>query len=154
MSTSENAVSAVTLRGQTCNFTDITGVRKLVTKGGIDLVNIGEGLHEQLLKITEILNDLTQRIEKIEKDGGGGSGTMGAQGPPGPAGVRGGDGIDGEDGKDGLSITGARGPRGKSSEFRDLSDIDLTGLTDGAILVFRGKKWVVEAPSDSDQEEE
>jgi hypothetical protein len=150
--TSEIAVSAVTLRGETCNFTDITGVRTLKTKGGADLVNIAEGLHEQLLKFTEILNDLTERVEKIEKDGGGGAGTPGAQGPPGPTSI-GRDGVDGADGKDGLSITGPRGPRGKSaSEFRDLSDIDLTGLTDGAILVFRGKKWVVEAPDDDEEE--
>jgi hypothetical protein len=147
MSTSEISLSAVTLKGDRCNFTDITGVRTLKTKGGVDLVNIAEGLHEQLLKFTEILNDLSGRVERIEKDGSGGSGTEGTQGVPGPAGPA------GEDGKDGLSITGPKGPRGKNSEFRDLSDVDLTGLTDGAILVFRGKKWVVEAPSDSDDEE-
>lgn len=152
MPTSEIAVSAVTLRGETCNFTDITGVRMLKTKGGTDLVNIAEGLHEQLLKFTEILNDLTERVEKIEKDGGGGAGTPGPPGPPGASGKSGRDGIDGEDGKDGLSVTGARGPRGKAGEMRDLSDIDLSGLTDGAILVFRGKKWVVEAPEEDDEE--
>ena len=152
---SEIAVSAVTLRGETCNFTDITGVRTLKTKAGTDLVNIAEGLHEQLLKFTEILNDLSERVEKIEKDGGGGSGTPGAPGPPGPAGPRGADGVDGEDGKDGLSVTGPRGPRGKasSSQVRDLTDVDLNGLTDGAILVFRGDKWCVEAPDESDDEE-
>ena len=120
MPTSEIAISAVTLRGETCNFTDITGVRTLKTKAGTDLVNIAEGLHEQLLKFTEILNDLNDRVEKIEKDGGGGSGTPGAVGPPGPSGTPGSSGTDGEDGKDGLSVTGPRGPRGKAAVVKSV----------------------------------
>ncbi len=149
--TNENSVSAVRLRGEFCNLTTIEGVRTLKTKGGVDLVNIAEGLHEQLLKFTEILNDVTERLENLEKNGVGGSGERGEPGPPGPPGPP---GVDGEDGNDGVQgPQGARGPRGKAGTLRDLSDINLDGVCEGAILVHRGGKWVVEPPEDDEDDE-
>lgn len=150
--TNENSVSAVRLRGEFCNLTTIEGVRTLKTKGGVDLVNIAEGLHEQLLKFTEILNDVTDRVENLEKNGVGGTGERGPAGPPGPPGR---DGVDGEDGKDGVQgATGPRGPRGKAGSLRDLGDVNLDGVCEGAILVYRGGKFVVEAPEDDDEDDE
>ena len=153
MSTNEIAVSAAQLKGQICNFTEVYGVKVLKTKGGVDLVTIAEGLHEQLAKFSEILNDLVERVEKIEVEGSPAtSGGVGEQGPPGPPGV-GRDGIDGADGRDGLQgPAGPRGPRGKAGELRDLSDVDLNGVSEGSILVYRNKKWVVEPPEEDDEE--
>ena len=137
--TNETSGSFPRLRGELCNLTDITGVRSLTTKSGTDLVNVAEGLHEQLTQFQKLLNDCLDRIKKLE------AGDHGHHGHPvqGPKGDRGETGPAGSDGRDGLP--GPRGPRGSAEKLRDIGDVDLTGLCDGALLVWKqdSEKWVV-----------
>jgi len=146
MSTNETSGSFPRLRGELCNFTDITGVKSLVTKTGTDLVNVAEGLHEQLTQFQKLLNDLVDRIKKLEAGGvGSATAVAGPAGPVGPVGPKGENGVDGRDG-----LAGPRGPRGTAEKLRDIGDVDLTGLCDGALLVYKESesKWVVAVSED------
>jgi len=69
MSSNEISGSFMSLRGQTCNFTNIEGVSSLNTKSGVDLVNIADGLHESLSSFQKTMNDLLDRVKKLEANG-------------------------------------------------------------------------------------
>jgi hypothetical protein len=140
-------VEAKNLRGQYCNLTDIVGVNSIKTKGGMDIVTISENLHKTLVKFTELIDDLTSRVHALELSSGPGSSNVpGIQGPKGEKGDR------GERGEDGAE--GPMGPRGpKIKELREISDVDISNLDDGSILVYRfGKdgrgKWVAETAAE------
>jgi hypothetical protein len=140
MSTNQIAGSFVALRGENCNLTNVGGVKSLVTDQGIDLVSIGSRLEHALATAELRIEELTERLSKLESDG---------VGQPGK------DGEDGQDGRDGLAgpagpkgPAGPRGPRGKVEKLQDVGDIDLNGLSDGAVLEWSGdrKMWVVAVP--------
>lgn len=142
MSTNEIAGSFVGLRGQRCNFTTIDGVERLVSKGGIDIISVSESLHEQLIKYTAVLTNISGRLEKLEKqiEKGGAQGPAGPQGERGPEGPRGPAGPAGADGADGLPGKSAR----SISKFADLVDIDVQNAKEGSVPVLRGGVWVAE----------
>ena len=151
MSNNQESLQAVRLRGEVCNLTEIHGVRTLKTKAGTDLVTIAEGLHEQLLKFSEIISDLTERVKELEINGVKDSSAP-KDGVPGPPGPKCETGPAGDDGRDGLQgPAGPRGPRGKVEQLGDIADIDLNGVQDGCVLVRRGKKWVVELLGEDDE---
>jgi hypothetical protein len=138
MSTNQIAGSFVALRGENCNFTSISGVKSLTTTNGIDIVSIGERLENAMTYIETKMADLETKIKNIEKNKTQGPrGPKGEQGPPGPTGDP---GIDGRDG-----LAGARGMRGKIDKLRDIGDINLDGIEDGAVLEWnaKAKRWVI-----------
>jgi hypothetical protein len=159
MSSNENSVSARQIRGELCNFTDIRGVKSLKSNTGLDIINVAENLHDQLVKFTKLMSEVSERVSTLENklNGTGPAPKLSSdlvdrltaieksiadgslRGPMGPAGPAGADGVDGRDG-----LKGERGPRGVVEKLRDIQDVDLNGLTDGAILVYRKNKWVVE----------
>ena len=129
------------IRGEMANLTNIAGVKSLKTKGGLEIVALAENFNTNLTKMSEIIADLSARVKAMETAPSG-VGPAGPAGPPGPPGRDGTDGIDGRDGLQGAP--GPRGPRGKVERLGDISDVDLNGVQDGCILVFRDKKWVLE----------
>lgn len=136
MSTNQIAGSFVALRGENCNLTNVGGLKSLVTAGGIDLVSIGSRLEHALASAELKIEELTERLAKLESNGigqgeSGQDGRDGLAGPPGPKGP-----------------VGPRGPRGKVEKLQDVGDIDLNGLSDGAVLEWSGerKTWVVSLP--------
>lgn len=154
MSTNETSLSATKIRGEFCNFTDIRGVKSLKSNTGVDIINVAEGLHDQLVKFTNLVsefseristlenkvnsgntkvpNDIAERLSAIERSIADGS----LRGPEGPPGV---------DGRDGLrGPAGERGPRGVVEKLQDIKDVDLNGVSEGSILVYRKNKWVTE----------
>lgn len=122
MSTVENAISASHLRGEYCSLTIIEGVKRLTTSDGLDIVNICTGLHEQLTTMTKVLSDCQERLKKLESEGTGKGGKDGRDGR---------DGLDGKDGRDG------RDGKNAPNKFRDLVDVDASGLCDGAIFIYK-----------------
>jgi hypothetical protein len=150
MSTSET-VSAVHIRGETCNLTNIVGVNSLKTTDGMDIVRISASISQVLSKFAELIDDLTARVKYLEEHGSGG-GVPGPAGPPGPQGIAGPPGRDGKNGEQGEQ--GPMGPRGpKIKDLRELANVDMSKADDGALLVLRftddGKeKWVATVPEE------
>jgi hypothetical protein len=145
MSTNQIAGSFVALRGENCNLTSINGVKSLTTDGGVDLVSIGSRVEHALVSAEIRISELTERLAKLEGEG---------VGKPGEKGADGADGIDGRDGLAGPAgekgVPGPRGPRGKVEKLQDVGDVDLDGLSDGAMLEWNAKRkmWVVSVSLD------
>lgn len=146
MGTQEN-VCATFLKGEKCNLTEIHGVSVLKSKSGVDLINISEGLHLQLVQFTKILGELSERISALESRRTADTSAEvrdlrerlnkleleERQGPEGPAGRDGAQGPRGE-----------RGPKGFVEKLSDIKDVNIDGIEDGCILIRRGAMWVVE----------
>lgn len=130
------------LKGENCTLLKIRGVKILEDDQGRDLLKIlrsgGGGADSS--EITAALTNVLQRIDTIEKY----LQTM----PPPSAGVKGPKGDKGDKGEDGEpGEPGPQGPRGKdgAKTLSALTDVNLDGLEDGAVLVWsaKDKKWVV-----------
>ncbi len=139
-------ISGKYLRGETCSLSNIYGVEKLETKSGMDIVAISTNIHATLLKYTELIDDLTDRIKKLEMEGPVSGkvveGPAGPAGPAGPMGLMGPRGQDGENGRDGPA--GPRGPRASVDTLRDVKDVTYDGVEEGSVLVMRSGKWTPE----------
>jgi hypothetical protein len=167
MTTNENAVSAVHLRGETCNLTNVHGVKTFVTKGGLDIINVAEGLHDTLTKVNALMkelnsrvDDLSSRVALVEKNSSRideltarvavsektnsnqrvddlSNRFSGLSSRIDDLGSR--VSTFDELGSRVTSIENKRQPK-----LQELSDVNATGITDGAILVFRKGKFVAE----------
>lgn len=127
------------LKGENCTLMKIRGVQILEDSYGNDILalvrNGGSGSNSSELE--SALSTMSQRIEAIEKY---------LQNLPNPTqGPKGDQGEPGEPGEQG--DPGPQGPRGRdgAKTVAALSDVNLDGLDDGAILVWssKEKKWVV-----------
>jgi hypothetical protein len=129
---------------------EIHGIKGLYTAANKDkniledLISGGGGgsapraVELRINKVETLVSNIEEKVEEIAKRE---SGIRGPAGPEGPAGK---DGVDGVDGRDGLpGPAGPAGKRGTVEKLRDVQDIDLSGLTKGAVLVWDGvSKWV------------
>ena len=95
---------------------------------GVSYINTKE------FELVEKIKQLEEKLDKLLLSGVKVSDSEsvsaeGPVGPPGPAGPPG--------------ATGPRGPKGGSSTLAELSDINLSGLEDGSVLVWNAndKKW-------------
>ncbi len=133
MSSNQIAGSFQALRGETCNFTNVAGIKSLLTLDNVDLVTIGNRIEKVLDDNERQITDLMERLEKLEKEG---------MGKPGRDGE---DGRDGAQGPVGKGVPGPRGPRGKVEKMQDIGDVNLDGLDEGAVLTWSvaEKSWVV-----------
>jgi len=133
------------LKGENCTLTNVRGVQKFEDEHGVDLLKLirnaasGGASGHISAGVESALFTLNQRIDAVEKY----LQSMPAS-TPGPAGPRGAVGPAGPQGDAGE--TGPQGPRGKgANSIKDLVDVNLDGLDDGAILVWssKDKKFVV-----------
>jgi hypothetical protein len=135
---------------------NIAGIKTLYTERGLELVEVIESIHLQTDKFTNLFSELSERMTRLEKkyesgpakdsssDAAADSKTVkdlvlrldkfekslaseDLRGPSGPAGP-----------------AGPKGP--KVDKLQDIKDVCLDGVTEGAILVYRSGKWVVEVP--------
>lgn len=92
---------------------------------GVSYINTKEfELVEKVKQLEEKLDKLLLSGVKVsDSESVGTEGPAGPTGPPGP--------------------TGPRGPKGTSSSISELTDINLSGLEDGSVLVWNAndKKW-------------
>lgn len=139
----EKSVNLVSARIERLSGTHITGIRELTTEKGVDLIQLikNGGGSDDTKKELDFLNKRIDNIEAFlariqvppeEIGTGSGEGTQGPQGPAGPPGPR-----------------GPAGSIGKIS-LKDISDVDLSGAEDNAILVFNKdrNKWVIDNGSE------
>lgn len=138
-------------RGVHCKFTNIEGVKKLVTANGTDIVDFVENFGSQFDKISNVLSDLSLRLSKLEK-------TCSAPVAAAPAKE---DGpllasltkrmeafekmLESDDLRGPSGPVGPAGPRGpKVDKLHDIKDVCVDGLQDGCVLIRRGDRWVAE----------
>jgi hypothetical protein len=130
------------LKGENCTLLKIRGVKILEDDQGQDLLKLlRKGAHAGgSSELEAVVTNLLQRIDTIEKY----LQTL----PPPSAGVKGPKGDKGEPGESGEpGPQGPQGPKGKdgAKTLAALTDVNLDGLDDGAILQWssKDKKWVV-----------
>lgn len=66
MSSNEIAGSFLALRGENCNFTQISGVRTLQTENGTDLIAIANKLDSLLTNFENRLKNIEQKLMMLE----------------------------------------------------------------------------------------
>ena len=95
---------------------------------GVSYINTKE------FELVEKVKQLEEKLDKLLLSGVkvSDSESVSVEAPPGPAGPAGPAGP-----------TGPRGPKGTSSSISELTDINLSGLEDGSVLVWNAndKKW-------------
>lgn len=132
------------LKGENCTLLKIRGIKVLEDDQGHDLLKMlrkggGSGSSE----LETVVSNLLQRIDAVEKY---------LQNMPAPS-----KGIPGPQGEQGeMGPVGPAGPKGKdgAKTLSALTDVNLDGLTDGAVLTWsaKDKKWVVGVEDDEDEE--
>jgi len=141
--TGEGSGNFLGIKGENCTFLKIRGVKILEDEYGVDLLKVIRrgGASSSSSDVEAALSNVLLRLDAIEK-------YLQNMPPPvapvasGVAGPRGPKGDDGEPGE-----PGAQGPRGAAGakKLSELTDVNLDGLDDGAILVWsaKEKKFVV-----------
>lgn len=128
------------LKGENCTLLKVRGVKILEDEHGVDLLKIiRKGGSNASSDVEVTISNLLNRIDAVEKYLQNMPAPSAAAAIPGPKGPKGDDGEPGE--------MGPQGPRGASGakKMAELTDVNLDGLDDGAILVWsaKEKKFVV-----------
>jgi hypothetical protein len=124
----------VGLKGENCTLLKIRGVKSLYDENNVDILElIKKNSSKSTSNLDSLVSDLVKRIESLELQlKNMPKAVQGAVGPVGPPGE---------------SIVGPQGPRGVAgaSSLRELKDVNLDGLDEGAVLTWsaKDKKWVV-----------
>jgi len=138
---SQENVEARFLSGEVCRLTSIVDVKSLVTKDNVDLIKTALDLKKALDKYEIMFEEMNKKIQLLESKGSLAGVSSSVQGPPGPPGPP------GRDGEQGLQ--GPRGATQKIRELQEISNVDISNIEEGSILVARFDKegmlkWVAE----------
>jgi hypothetical protein len=140
----ESSGSFMGIKGENCTFMKIRGVKILEDENGVDilkLIRTGKTSNAASSEVEATISNLLHRIDAVEKylQNMPPPVASGVPGPKGPKGDKGDEGIQGE-----MGPQGARGAPG-AKKLSELTDVNLDGLDDGAILVWsaKEKKFVV-----------
>lgn len=128
------------LKAENCTIQKLRGIQILEDDKGNDLLKlIRKGGNGSSSDVDSVISNIIQRIDNIEK--------FLQNMPPPQKGPKGDQGEPGE-----MGPVGPQGPKGKSgaSKVAELTDVNLDGLDDGAMLVWssKDKKWVVSLEED------
>lgn len=154
-----DSVHAKSFGGEIFYGREFTGLEKIITSDGIDIVKVirelkgtcapSSNTNEKCSLFENKINYLENEIKNLQNivqslRNTSQQGIPGPQGPPGPRGERGEKGEQGEPGEPGLQ--GPKGKDAKAVRVRDLVDVDLNGVEEGAVLVYKNGTFVPIVP--------